>query len=75
MENLGEMHKELGINFNISKYYKKEETYYKLYLKINKENVKRFRKLNLFNKSIASKGEFCGLKKKEILKKLEKKLN
>ncbi len=71
LQEIREMLKSLEIDTNISSYKKKGEIYYKLYLKINKKNIRTFKKLKLFDKGIAAKGENAGLKKSEILSRLE----
>lgn len=69
IKQLGELHQELGLEFNIISYKQGKGTYFKIYLKNNKENLKRFYDYNLFNLSIISKGYFIGYQKKKMLKR------
>jgi len=67
--------KEIGINHNLVGYFIKDIKYYKIYLRINKKNLSLFQKYKLFNFAIASKGEKAGLRKKDLLNNLIKRLH
>ncbi|MBI4158643.1 LAGLIDADG family homing endonuclease [Candidatus Woesearchaeota archaeon] len=67
---LGTLHKQLGIDYGISEYTQKDQQYYKLFLKVNRNNIKKFFDLGLFNLSIVSKGENAGLRKSYILNRI-----
>ena len=70
MNQLGLLHKQFGIDYTISKYEHKKQLYYKLFLNINKENVNTFFKLGLFELSAFSGGEYVGLRKIDVLRKI-----
>ena len=58
------------INHNICTYSKKDYgIFYKIYLKISKDNYLKFRNLNLFHNAVVSKGHNVGKLKTKILEK------
>ena len=67
------LHKEFGLNFQLCKYKDYTGFIYKIYLLKNKENLKKFYRLKLFDKAIVTHGKNTGRKKLGILKEFIKK--
>ncbi len=65
---LAELHKELGFTYGICRYREPTGWMYKLYLLKKKENLERFYRYKLFDKSIVTHGSFIGKRKIEVLK-------
>lgn len=69
-----QIHNELGLNFKLVEYYKNDTPTYKIYLPKSKENLSLFYNLGLFDKSIITHGRNLGRRKIDVLKEQIEKL-